>query len=416
MPDRPHILFVDDEPRILSGLRRMLRAHRSRWDMSFAEGATEALAALQVQPCDVVVSDYRMPGMDGAELLQVVRDRYPGTARVILSGQTNEDSLLKIIVLAHRFLDKPSTEDQIVGTLEHLLGLREMVPNPEIRRDVTGVESLPSSAAVLKHLAEVLDSGTASVDTVRTAVEQDPAVAAKLLHLVNSSTHALTQQIGDVAQAVAVLGARTVRELVLHHDLVCEFDPAGVVAETWIRQLTLHAVESSRLARYLAAGQPWAEVAATAGLLHEIGQLVLVSARPREFASALADWCSGAGPGEPVGEADLADVELATFGVAHPGVGANLLGLWGLPEPVVRAVAEHTSLLAESSTNTVYKVRDVPSAVALAHAVVEAEVARTCARTTDPPPFIFDRDQLNTDDLAAIDQWRSARAGTPPLP
>src|SRR5690349_3817692 len=103
MTGQPHILFVDDEPRILGGLRRMLRAHRDRWDMSFAGGGAEALETMRDRPCDVIVSDYRMPGIDGATLLAHVRDNYPGTARVILSGQTNEDSLLKIIMLAHRF-------------------------------------------------------------------------------------------------------------------------------------------------------------------------------------------------------------------------------------------------------------------------------------------------------------------------
>jgi YesN/AraC family two-component response regulator len=88
MTPRPHILFVDDEPRILGGMRRMLRTYRDRWDMSFAEGGEAALVALRDRPCDVIISDYRMPGMNGAQLLEHVRSEFPATARVILSGQT----------------------------------------------------------------------------------------------------------------------------------------------------------------------------------------------------------------------------------------------------------------------------------------------------------------------------------------
>ena len=117
----PHILFVDDEPRILAGLRRMLRTHRTRWVMSFAEGPEAALAVLRDGSCDVIVTDYRMPGMNGAELLDLVRDRCPGTARVILSGQTSEDSLLAIVGLADELLSKPATSEQLIATVERLL-------------------------------------------------------------------------------------------------------------------------------------------------------------------------------------------------------------------------------------------------------------------------------------------------------
>ena len=111
---RPHVLFVDDEPMILGGLRRMLRTSRDRWDMSFVDGGEAALAVLRERPCDVIVSDFRMPGMNGAQLLELVRRDHPGTARVILSGQTHEDSMLSIMVLAHEFLTKPSTPEQLV--------------------------------------------------------------------------------------------------------------------------------------------------------------------------------------------------------------------------------------------------------------------------------------------------------------
>jgi YesN/AraC family two-component response regulator len=80
------ILFVDDESRVLDGLRRMLYAQRQRWEMEFALGGEAALEACEKGAFDVVVSDMRMPGMDGATLLGHIRDRYPSSARVILSG------------------------------------------------------------------------------------------------------------------------------------------------------------------------------------------------------------------------------------------------------------------------------------------------------------------------------------------
>ncbi|HEU4771446.1 MAG TPA: response regulator, partial [Candidatus Udaeobacter sp.] len=82
------ILFVDDEPKILEGLQRMLRPQRNEWEMAFAPGGEAALAMLAAENFDVIVSDMRMPGVDGAALLETVRANYPGMLRVILSGYT----------------------------------------------------------------------------------------------------------------------------------------------------------------------------------------------------------------------------------------------------------------------------------------------------------------------------------------
>ncbi|MDJ0855264.1 MAG: response regulator, partial [Desulfobacterales bacterium] len=85
--DRKRLLFVDDEPMVLKGLQRSLRSMRQEWEMTFAAGGREALDAMQAQPFDVVISDMRMPEMDGAQLLEVVKRDYPQVVRIILSGQ-----------------------------------------------------------------------------------------------------------------------------------------------------------------------------------------------------------------------------------------------------------------------------------------------------------------------------------------
>lgn len=120
--DRPHVLFVDDEPAVLSGFRRTLRAERHRWDLSFAGDGSSALEILAVRPCAVLVSDFRMPGMDGAELLTAVRDRHRGTARVILSGHVDDIALDTIHTLAHQVLPKPCAPEQIIGCVAGLIG------------------------------------------------------------------------------------------------------------------------------------------------------------------------------------------------------------------------------------------------------------------------------------------------------
>jgi len=396
LTERPHILFVDDEPRILGGIRRMLRTYRDRWDMSFAEGGEAALATLRERPCDVIVSDYRMPGMDGADLLERVRSDYPATARVILSGQTNEENLLGIMVLAHEILTKPSTPEQLVATLERLVDVRLPSSGVGPRRELVAIESLPSAPHTLVDLIAALDAEDASAQSVGTVIEQDPAATAKVLHLVNSSAYTAGRTVSNVAQAVALLGLHTVRGLVLMHDLIRTFDAAGELPVEWINGLTVHSLETSRLARLLAAGREWESQAFTAGLLHEVGQLALASSQPAEFGSVLAAWRES-DDAEP-----LSTFELAAFGVSHIDVGENLLRLWGLPTPVIEAVAGHTSATQAGTAG------DVSAAVALAHLIVETEAGPVCG------PYraatAFDDDTLAEAEREVVSRWRQTRS------
>ncbi|GAA3958567.1 response regulator [Actinoplanes auranticolor] len=393
---RPHILFVDDEPRILGGLRRMLRTHRDRWDMSFAEGGEAALAALRDRPCDVIVSDYRMPGMNGAQLLERVRLEYPGTARVILSGQTNEDNLLSIMVLAHEFLTKPSSPEQLVATVERLIDVRAPT-GTGARPDRADVQSLPSPPHTLVELIEALDSDEASAYSIGTVIERDPAATAKVLQLVNSSAYTVGRKISDVGQATALLGVPTVRGLVLMHDLIRTFDVSGGLPVEWLEALTLHSVETSRLCRMFADGTDWESNAFTAGLLHEVGQLVLASMRPREFAESLESWRAA----DPADAAFLCVTESSVIGFSHIDAGADLLRFWGLPDPVIEAVAGHAVTVPPGA------VSDASTAVALAHVVVEAELGPVCGPLGPTP---LDDDQLAGRDLEVITRWRREQA------
>lgn len=174
----------------------------------------------------MIVSDYRMPGMKGAQLLERVRLDYPATARVILSDQTNQDSVLSVMLLGHDFLTKPSSPEQLVTTVERLIDVR--APDGTGRRpDRADVQSLPSPPHTLAELIAALDCDDVSVGSVGSVIEQDPAAAAKVLQLVNSSAYSVGRKISNVGQAVSLLGLPTVRGLVLVHDLIRTFDVAG---------------------------------------------------------------------------------------------------------------------------------------------------------------------------------------------
>ncbi|MEV6493171.1 HDOD domain-containing protein [Actinoplanes sp. NPDC051633] len=402
MTEKPHVVFVDDEPRILDGLRRMLRRESSRWEMSFAAGAAEALAVMAARRCNVVVSDFRMPGMDGGELLSRVQTLYPTTARVILSGQTGEKDVLRVIALAHQFLTKPAGRDQLVQTVDRLIAAQAATGDDSARRDVSMVDSLPSPSGVVMQLITELNAEDASAESVGAIIEQDPAAAAKVLHLVNSSASMVGHVVTDVVQAVALLGTHTVRGLVLMHDVVRSLDPEGVLPNGWIQNLTDHSVHTSRLARRLAGSAPWANEAFTAGLLHEVGQLVLASSRRDDYPGALSTWRDVKPAGaeaDPEVSPRLDEVERTLFGTCHSEAGANLLALWGLPAAVVESVAGH------AAPGTVSSVQDPAAAVAFAHRVVEAELGDVCG-SGGHGSDAFGED-LGEPEREAIERWRA---------
>lgn len=403
MTEKPHVLFVDDEPRILDGLRRMLRGQRNRWDMSFVNGGLAALEVLVDRHCDVVVSDFRMPDLDGAALLEKVRLMSPDTARIILSGQTSADNVMRVMTLAHQFLNKPATSDQIIEAIERVLGAQERTTaSGDILGDVSGVSTLPSPPKLLAELLAVLDDEDASATSIAQVIEGDPAVAAKILHLANSSACTAGRRLADVTQAVALLGTNTVRGLVLLHDIVTAFAAGVHLPASWMDALNTHSVQVAQLASRLSTGKPWSGHAFTAGLLHEVGQLVLATSRPVEFGTTIGQWNEAdEAPGED-GEAAgvaLCDLELAALGTSHSDAGASLLSLWGLPADMVEAARRHTDGKPPTT------VEDLSSAVALAHAVVEAELGPVCgARPVQPVP----EEELGGAERTVIQRWRTA--------
>src|SRR4051794_9556900 len=122
--DHPRILFVDDEPFILDTLSKLLRRQREQWDMTFALGAPEALAQLQKGSFDVIVSDMRMPGMDGVALLEHVKQHYPAVARMVLSGHADQDTVIRVLPSAHQYMSKPFEMQAIRAALERACNLR----------------------------------------------------------------------------------------------------------------------------------------------------------------------------------------------------------------------------------------------------------------------------------------------------
>lgn len=298
-------LLVDDDPRVLEGLRDALRPLRREWTVRCAGGAEAALSALEAESFDVVMSDLRLPGMDGAALLELVRTRQPHALRIVLSGSADEALVCRAAGVAHRFLAKPCEFDALAAVLTRA------------RRGsaaASAAGALPCAPALYVELTALLGRPGAGMPEVARLVARDVAVAAKVLQLTNSAFFGLPRTVTRLDEAVAYLGLTTLQAVVLSAGVLTAFAPAPPIPGFSIEAHQQHGMRVAELAR--AAG---GEAAFAAGLLHDIGWLVLAVADPERVAALLA----------------AGDVAV------HPEIGAQLLELWGLPDPIVAAVASH---------------------------------------------------------------------------
>ncbi|MDQ2694166.1 MAG: response regulator [Pseudomonadota bacterium] len=335
--EKRRILFVDDEPYLLHGLQRTLRGQRDVWDMAFVSDPRQALALVEREPIDVVVSDLRMPGLSGTRLLAEVRRLRPQAVRIMLSGIADQNPGLDALAVTHQFLAKPCDAGALKAAVARALALRKFLDgDTPLKALVSRLDTLPSLPDQLGRIIQELDSPDAHAPTVAAIVAADPAMSAKILHLINSAFFGLPRQVADLNKAVLLLGLDTIRALVLTAQVFSRFEPLILrtfpVDRLW-RHCTAVGSLAQRIARAEGGDRALLDHALTAGLLHDVGKLILMANLPGRYAEVLETVRREALPATVV--------ERQLLGAAHGETGAYLLGLWGLPEAIVEAVAYH---------------------------------------------------------------------------
>jgi putative nucleotidyltransferase with HDIG domain len=345
------ILFVDDEPRVLEGLKRMLYPFRRDWNMTFVTSGQEALKLMDESEFDVVVTDVRMPQMTGIQFLSEVVKKHPQVVRMVLSGMADKEVTLPSVMLAHQYLDKPCDPKVLRATVERAFNLRVMLANPELKQLVSRVHSLPSIPSVYTELIQAIQSPDVSAKEIGRIIGQDLAMTAKILQLVNSAFFGVRRQVTSAAEAVIYLGVDTVRALALTISVFSQFDTREIPGFS-IETLRDHGLTVATLARHIAhslhLSKTDVEDAFLGGLLHELGKLVLACNYPKEYRAVLEKLQQ---PGARTRQA-----ELEVFGTTHAEVGAYLLWLWGLPDAVTEIVAHYEHPDPEQATRSLIAV------------------------------------------------------------
>lgn len=386
------ILFVDDDVNIISSFKAMMHGVRKEWNCRYVTDARDALKLLEKVKFDIVIADMRMPHMDGAELLKEVAEIQPDSVRVILSGYSNMQALIKSAKHAHQFISKPCNSECLIRTIRRLMDIRHVLTNDSVRSMVTRLDALPALPDLYIAISEELNKPTPNLQKIGELVAKDPGISATLMKVVNSSFFGFYETVSSPSRAAVLLGTDILKGLILGVHFLQEID-TSVLGSYSVEKLWDHCLQTGYFAKAIGAAMSDADDFITdcfiSGLLHDIGKLIFVTMMTDEYRTVLEFVGENGGP--------VVDSEQERLQLTHAEVGAYLLGLWGFNENVVTGVYCHHSL-------------DVCTGrFGTAHAVHVADVLQHELGERNPR-YTFSG--LNTDKLASaglaqhLDGWR----------
>ncbi|MDR3456217.1 MAG: response regulator [Verrucomicrobiae bacterium] len=327
---------MDDEPAMIRVLKMGMRTMAGEWDMQFAEGGEAGLELVKKEKFDVVITDMRMAGVNGAQLLNHVLRHDPQTVRIILSGYADLSEVVNCVGLTHQYLTKPCGLEDLKSCLRKVTGIKQKLGHEKLRALTGGLASLPGIPELYLEIAEALQSPSTSADRIAEIASKDPALSAKLLQISNSAFFGFSRKVYSVHEAVQMLGVSVIHSLAMAVPLFTAFDRAKCPG-FHIDQVWEHSAEVAVIARRIynehLDDSHRAEQSFAAGVMHDIGKLILADKLPGQYDAIIAE--------SKATRTELYKVERKHLNVTHADVGAYLLALWGLPVPLIEALACH---------------------------------------------------------------------------
>jgi len=308
---------------------------RSEWEMTFVYSGLEALELMKLRCFDVVVTDMRMPEMDGADLLEAVKTICPRSVRIILSGQAEIDTVMKSVRCAHQYLAKPCNSEQLEFAIKRACRLRKIMGHTGLQNFVSELQSIPSQPEIYDEVLNELQSAKPSIEKIASSIAKDIGMSMKVMHLTSSSFFGQRKEVSSAREAVSVLGLDILRRLFADGEVFkkCASDAVGDLPLGPLHTRGLSVGNFAlRVATLEGLKQINAEMCSTTALLCRVGCLILSLYAKEEYSKVikLTENCQ-----------EYVDLERELFGTSHSEVGAYLLGLWGLPDEIVDSASRH---------------------------------------------------------------------------
>ena len=338
---KPRILFLDDEQKIVKGIERLLWRRKKEWDLHFFTDYEAADALIRREMIDIAVIDMKMPRYNGVDVLRRVRETDPHCIRVILSGQSSDQSRLDVVDVAHQFLAKPCEPERLSATLDRALLLSKLIRVRGVQQMLASVGRLPSIPRVYQSLRQLLEQPEYSIEEIAALIAQDPVISAKTLKVVNTAFFGLPREVSSPQEAVMLLGIEKIKALVLMTELFQQVDPE-ISQRFDLNQIWIRGLKVLQLARRLGECEGLSRLEmdyiCSAAMFQDLGELALVSYAPGMYEQILQ--CM------EIEQLDMLAAERKVAGADHVVMGAFMLGIWGLPDGVIFSILGRVSTAA----------------------------------------------------------------------
>jgi putative nucleotidyltransferase with HDIG domain len=333
---KKNILLLDEDAQVLKALKRSLRKLKDQYNVFYAQSAKEALAQLDQDVIDVLITEVRLINSDSELFLRSFIKRHPSAARIVLTGYTAIDAIFKFAGLAHQLLAKPWSDQMLIETIQRADLISRMLSDNRLKQTLNLIENFPSIPSVYMELTEKLKNSEVSIEEIGAVIIRDPSLTIKLLQIVNSPYYGLPMPVTDPQKAVNLLGLDIVKGFALSSGIFKQYEKTSITG-LHIDNLWQHSLKSANIVRQIAKqehlGKTIEEASFIASLLHDVGKIIIASNLPNEHKEICNREASDGLPGW--------QAEQTVLGVSHSEIGAYLLGLWGLPLTIVKAVQEH---------------------------------------------------------------------------
>ena len=337
----PHILFVDDEDSVLSLLKKLVA--EENWHCHFAASGQEALALLEKQQVDLVLSDVMMPGMSGIELLGEVKLRYPSTIRIFLTAFANQGQVAQALAegFTQQIIPKPWVAQELKEIIHSALrqSRQQKQQSPEFQATINSIPLLPPLPENYSQVKGCITADGVDIEKMAMLISQDVAISSALLHWANSALFGQRYQVDTVKKAIIVLGTDIVENLILSASInqsiannlrkIPGFDPT---------QFQKHSMAVAVISRLLIKtlnrnSQDLHDRTFIAGLLHDLGKLAAACFFPDKFAEAIRQ--------AEIEKCSMLAKETAIIGTSHTELGSFLAEWWALPPFIVNSIRWH---------------------------------------------------------------------------
>ena len=386
------ILIADADAKAMVEFREALG---ESWAVVGVATGSAALEAAEKQSFQVVVANYDLPDLSGAELLNRFRTSSPKALRFIAAAEALKEKVMTDVLRGHQFLAVPFDRNTLKGSIERSLAA-DYGMNNSLRELVGRIRTFPTIPSLYLEVVNALKDPNATTEEIGEIIAKDMAMTTKLVQVLNSAYFGLPRTITDPTEAVGILGFETVKSLIMTVKLLSQYDKVKPVYFS-IDSIWRHSTNVARTARVMAlletGDNDCSGTAYTAGLMHDLGKVILAANFDEQY--------QGAHNVARKQQIPLWEVEKDIFGASHGEIGAYLLGLWGMSQEVVKVAAlHHQPSRSEDSAFTPLTAVHVANALEY-EGIVE----------TDGLPLpVLDLDYLKRLELEErVDLWRMAR-------